>query len=498
MGARPIYYIRNNRFFAFASQEEALSGLLDERARPNEELIAYFLYPEFKTFNTNQAWLQDVWAVPAASSITVFPNSQVKEETYWALQPQEENTFTSAEECQQAFLDVFGEAVRCRMRSSGTVSAMMSGGLDSASIMAMVKRLQPELHGQEFHTFSAISDAPESCVETQCIQSLTRNLGNNAHFVSVPSFSGMLNIQDLVDAGWSKAHPVDNSMLLSLLMILAAKRAGHRVMLHGMGGDLTTYVPNYYIAALLKAGKFNDAWKACRATNRNHTYLRETPPLRLLLSNSLLAFTPSSLKQFVRSLRGRAAHTPWTETLINPAFADRLHLDNRLRRARQPADLSIAGMQQSHIQILSPPHGITSGLSGYNRLSGRYGLELRDPWSDLRVVNFFLRLPLKYKIRDGWTKHLVRTSFAADLGPQISRRNTKEHLGWQIVFRLLEETQDLVLHAMEEQLDVAEQYINVDAARSLNAKTDNRKSFDERMNVYDIMTLILWLQRINV
>jgi asparagine synthase (glutamine-hydrolysing) len=497
MGARPLYYTSNDRFFAFASQDEALTPLLNGKPSPNQELIAYSLVPEFLGFDPARSWIEDIWALSAASSISVSVKNEVNRKTYWTLQAGEENKFTSEQECQEVFLETFGEAVRCRMRASGNIAAMMSGGLDSASISAMVNRLLPEMPGKEFHTYSAISDTPESCPETQSILSLTEGMGNRAHLVSVPSFTGILDVQDLLDVAWSKAHPVDNSILLPAMMFLAASRDGQRVMLHGMGGDLTTFVPHRYIAFLLKAGKWREAWKACRAVNQNNTYLQGTSPFRLLSGNIRAAYVPEYISHMARGLRSLLARPPLADSLINPDFAGELNLSERIRKAQERSVFPMPGLQDWHIRILSPPHGISSGLSGYNRVAGRYGLELRDPWSDRRVIEFFLRLPLEYKIPNGWTKHLVRTTFTADLAPEVRWRLSKEHLGWNFATRLMRESDELLAQTLEQHLSVLERFVDVKAVNALFAEYGTRDGFMERMNVYDIIVLALWVRRIS-
>ena len=93
-----------------------------------------------------------------------------------------------------------------------------------------------------------------------------------------------------------------------------------------------------------------------------------------------------------------------------------------MRTRQNLANPFLLDIQQTHIRVLQPPHGIASSLAGYERVAGQYGVELRDPWSDKRVVEFWLRLPLKYKVRNGWTKYLVRSTFAPDLAPEVRWR----------------------------------------------------------------------------
>ena len=138
--------------------------------------------------------------------------------------------------------------------------------------------------------------------------------------------------------------------------------------------------------------------------------------------------------------------------------------------------------------FLNGPTGASLGLSGYSRLGKRYGMELRDPWGDQRVVQFFLDLPLKYKVHGGWTKYLVRNSFGS-LPPVVRWRVGKEHLGWKFVDRLVDDTQDFLSELFAKDLQMLDPYIDVKAARKRIERHD--KQF-----VYDMAGLILWMKRL--
>jgi asparagine synthase (glutamine-hydrolysing) len=494
VGARPIYYTLNDRFFAFASEDEALPTLPGVSSQPNEERVAYTLVQTFDDFDYAHSWLEDVWSLTPAQYMTISIDGTVKKSTYWKLEAGEEASYASDEECQEAFLNVFGEAVRCRMRSKDDISAMMSGGLDSASILAMVKRITQGMVDKQFHTFSTISDDPNTCIESQCILSLTRDLGNNAHYVSVPSFTGMLDLQDLIKTGWSNPHPVDSSILLPAMMCLAASRHGHRVMLHGVSGDLTMHVPHRYIAWWFKTSTWKHAWHECQAASRNNTYLQGVPPLLLLLQNIWVAYSPRGIKRLVRRLRDMKAPSLLSGSLINRDFAKNLRLVERMRAKEKKVQPTLSDIQLDHIRVLSPPHGIASSLSGYDRVAGRYGIELRDPWGDRRVMEFFLRLPLKYKVKDGWTKYLVRATFGKELAPEIRWRLGKEHLGWNYYFRLIDECKDFVSRTLEYGLATGATYVDVKSVREQYVKYCNAKEDAERESIFDVVILALWVK----
>jgi len=494
MGARPFYYVLNKQFFAFASEEEALLELPGVSRQPDEGMILHMLVPAYHSADNQRFWLKDVRGLQPGQSMSVAVDGTNRTTTFWRWEAGDESVYASDQACEEAFLDVLGEAVRCRMRSSGDIAAMMSGGMDSAGIAAMVKRLLPEMPGKAFHTYSAISDHPESCVETQCIQSLTRDLGGNAHFLSVPSFTGMADVDDLIETAWARPHPCDNSIVLPAMMCLAASRHGHRVMLHGASGDLTMHVPTRYMAYLLRAGQWQTAWHECRSASRNNTYLRSSSPGWLLLQNAWTAWMPAAIKFLVRRLR---RGDPLAGSAVDREFAERLQLTERLRKqeaeSRRPFS---ASLQQAHAEVFNATWGPVLGLSGYERVAGRHGVELRDPWADKRVAEFFLRLPLKYKIRDGWNKYLTRSAFAQDLEDSVRWRLGKEHLGWQFTVRLMDESEASMESMLEIGLELAREYVDVDVVRARLEKYRLTKDIAGQEFFYETLALMLWLRRV--
>ena len=495
MGARPLYYTRNDRFFAFASEDEALLELPGVSHSPDEELIAYLLVPSLEDVSPSDSYFKDLHALMPANSILATPDGKLRTMAYWTLEPSRENRYANDAECQEAFREVFGKAVRCRMRSQGHVAAMMSGGMDSAAILAMARRLLPQMPGKEFHTYSAISDQPETCVESQCILSLTESLGDQAHFVSVPSFTGMVGVQDLIEAAWPKVHPLDNSILLPTLMCVAAARDGHRVLLHGVSGDITMGVPERYPAYFMREGQWARAWKECQGASRHHTYLHGKSPSGLFLRNLGTAYAPGWLKVLVRAIRKRNHKSPLARSVISKEFAARLGLADRLR-AQESHGFSMPGIGQAYAKSMyAQSCGIVLGLAAYERVAGRYGVELRDPWADKRVVEFFMALPLAHKVRDGRLKYMVRSTFAPDFEDIVTKRVGKEHLGWVFTWRLMDDSTKLMANVFARDLDILDKYVNIAELRKRYKNYLETGNILEREFLYEIATLLLFIRR---
>ena len=82
---------------------------------------------------------------------------------YWKLDPDYQISMDSEEDYLEAFREIFTEAINCRLRSAYPLGFELSGGLDSSSIVCMVKK---KLLKKNIKTFSIIyegfPDADES------------------------------------------------------------------------------------------------------------------------------------------------------------------------------------------------------------------------------------------------------------------------------------------------------------------------------------------------
>lgn len=494
LGAKNFTFICNKQFFAFATEGEALLSLPGVSKQPNDELIAHFLFPAFQDFPPQKNWLSEIDILIAGQQLIITEKGIPLRTTYWRLEPvnhNEESHYVSETEVQEAFLDVFSAAVECRLRSAGAPAAMMSGGMDSASIKAMTNQILSQSSDKIFHTYSAISDTPASCQESQRIQILTKeNSKQQANFVSVPSFTGMITLDDVIEAAWSKAHPVDNSILLPAMMCLAASRNNHRTLLHGTSGDLTTHSPNHYIANQLRQGQLRDAWRECGLASNNHTYMHFTGAYEILARNIWAAWTPACVKKIRYKINQSPKKLDIKNSLLAPGLANRLKIEERIQAQYFKA---IQATPKDKCRKLVAE--ITSALRGFGRVAGHYGVDLRDPWADRRVIEFFLKLPLKYKVNNGWTKYIVRATFANELGSQVCWHHGKEHLGLYFIENVMKRSDERINRLCTNNLDTLGAYINkgILKQRIKQYKTQRRRS--ELLSLYDIITLDIWLKK---
>lgn len=491
VGARQVYYNTFANRFAFASFDEALLCLPGVSREPCDELVAGFLVPEFDDYHAEQAWLEAARALKPAHSLCVSPAGLGAQQRYWSFELKEERAFSSEDECAAALREVFSVAIGNRVRGVTEPATLLSGGVDSASILATLESSLPAASPQ-VHTFSVLLEPVAGSLESRAIASMTADKRVRAHLLRIPSFTGPVGFQDLMDMVWAHAHPVDNSLLLPAMLCLAAQRAGQRSMLHGASGDIALTALHNYIAPVLQAGQWRTAWRECRAASKHHIYLMGESPLRLLLRNAWSAFVPNRVRRRVRAARVRRLQAPLELGWIHPDFARRLRLVERIRASQsRAATAPDTHYRAEHAQRIFEFPGVASGLAGFQRVGSRYSVELHDPFADLKLLEHVLRLPLRHLVHRGWNKWPARAFLMQGLSADVRWRTDKEHFGWLLTERVMAESESVLEDSLTHPGKAAE-FVDFPAVRA--ALRDPLRLASQTK--YDIVTLVQWMRRI--
>jgi asparagine synthase (glutamine-hydrolysing) len=83
-----------------------------------------------------------------------------------------------------------------------------------------------------------------------------------------------------------------------------------------------------------------------------------------------------------------------------------------------------------HSHTLQAPD-LTVAIERYERLGGYFGLEMRHPLLDIRLLRFSAALPLRQRVRGGWSKYILRRLANGRLPHSVAWREGWEQLGWQ-------------------------------------------------------------------
>ena len=428
-GTRTFYYYKSNGLFAFSTLIKPLLALPGISKQHNEAWIADFLAmpcvshqldPELTPY-------QNVHLLPAGNRMTVGPDGASKQ-VYWQVEGQPELQLKSDSEYEEAFREVFGEAVRCRLRSIRPVGVMLSGGMDSTSVACMAAR---ELagSGQRLLAFSAVPMTgyrdwlPASCPadETPYIEAVreyTRNMD-----VTYCRFDGKhpLSDTDQFLAMLEQPYKIFENLFWVAGIMEAAQERNVGVILNGAEGNVTIswgYVQPYLLT-LLRAGRWRQLFHESSAIAR-----RYKRPGRMLL-HLYAELLPYEIKRYLNRHKDRE----WCKNLqdlspINPCFASRALVQERFQRfGYDPFCVKPVDCLEERKQRLSPDLFSHGGVL-YTKKSLAYKMAMRDPTADKRVIEFCLSVPDSQYVRDGKGRFLLRRAMSGIIPDKVRLNET--------------------------------------------------------------------------
>jgi len=489
MGMRPLYYHHTpGRFFAFASEPRAILVLPQTPYRINEGRIADFLIGELEGIDKTSTFFEEVFRLPPAHTLAVTPEG-LRQRRYWRLEPGPELRLSSDDAYAEAFLEVFEETVRCRLRTVGRPGVILSGGMDSGTVAALARDVLATEGRGPLLTFSAISPDGDADPETRAILASTAMDGLEPHLMSYEAIDDLL--PELFRLTFEEDEPFDGHMTLVRAVYVSARQAGVRTLLDGAGGDVVLS-EGRQLARLLRAGHWRTAYR--EAAGQNRFFKGACPPHRELLRSARAAFLPDAVLRRLRRLhrRLRLGRTI-RESLIDGEFARRVDVGKRLRTlwAHEIGLLPDAGAERAH--AIEHPY-LTVGRERYDRVAAAVGVEPRDPFLDRRVLAFCARLPGEQTLGGGWPKALLRRATAGRLPDEVRWRRGKEHLGWPFTQALMGRHRELMHGEVEASLESLNGFIDAEARRQIRGCLFEEGELSSLKDAYNALYLGTWLR----
>lgn len=367
---------------------------------------------------------------------------------------------------------------------------MLSGGLDSSSVVAVARDLLSQDGGLPLSTFSAVGPDPEACIETRSVHAALAMEGLKPTLVDYSALQQLL--PELEDASWALDEPFDIWAVLVRAMYLSARQQGVRVLLDGGGGDVLLNEGTHVIR-LFRQGHWITALREARALDRFYG-------ARLSVANPLRSVKAALTPNVVRRL-GLQALLPWRAancvrgSLISPEFARRISLADRLRtldRTFQRERGLIPDYQQECASAIHP--NMTAGRERYDRVAAASAVEPRDPFLDRRVVAFCLTLPGAQRQEGGWSKVILRRAMAGRLPDAVRWRRGRSHLGLSFVTSLMGARVARMGLEPDSIWQALSPFVDRTSLRNSWQRYFSEGDAAHEERVYDAVNLAVWLQ----
>ncbi len=341
-----------------------------------------------------------------------------REQAYWRPDPARRLRLARDGDYAEAARELLDRAVRARLRAAGGPAAMLTGGLDSSAVAATAAR---HLGGSRLPTYTAVpppgAALPESrgryadeTAAVRAVAALHPNIEPTFCHSGEPS-AVELDPTRLFLAG-GRSHPMANHLGWFDPMYRAAARDGRAMLLGGAMGNLTLSFDGLRgLGDLARAGRLATLLRLLRPLAAH----LGTRPWRLFRSEVLRPALPPRARDGLWRWRhgGRA---PWARAgALRPDLAAALGVEGKLWAAGADGMFAHrAGSRELQAHFLHARR--TRTLENQATVRALYGIEERDPLSDMDLVDFCLAIPREQFLAGGRSRSLARRVLA-DLLP---------------------------------------------------------------------------------
>jgi asparagine synthase (glutamine-hydrolysing) len=476
-GKKPLYYALSKERLLFGSEIKAILAVAPELCEVDPEGLLNFFYfgyiPDPLTAFTR------IRKLPPGHLLE-FAAGQVRVAKYWELPQYGVHEPSCEEECLEEMEKRLAEAVRIRMISDVPLGALLSGGVDSSIVVALMARAS----SRQVKTFS-IGFSKSDFNEAQHARVVAQHFGTEHHELFVePQIEE--TVQQLTH---SLEEPFGDSSMVPTYHVCQLARQHVTVALAGDGGDELFAGYERYKKYLQRR------WLRVFPPGTDRLY-REQIHRRIptewrggrFLYNLSLSFRERYLDEISvlpAALRERSIFSKdflyWADKQPSPYNLFRGYLTN-----------SPASDPLSRVQYLDTKTYLAGDiLTKVDRMSMASSLELRAPFLDHLFAEWAVQLSPRWKMRFGELKYILK-KLAERLGvPKQVIYRRKQGFSMPLVHWLRQEPSPALLEILLEPKTIQRGYLNPEGLRR-RIREHRQGMRDRSWEIWHLLIFELW------
>lgn len=394
-GIKPLFYYEEKGGYCFASEMKAIAPIMN-RVNPNMKLIKNI--NRILTYEaTDECLILGIKRMPAGHYAWI-DKTGIQLVQWWKTIDHIVELPQSYDEQVAMFRELFLDACKIRMRSDVTIGTALSGGLDSSSTISAMSYIARNLHGERVnndwqHAYVATFPGT-SQDESYYAKQVTDYLGIESTFLEIDPVKGWENIEKYVYLfeDFHLTSPVPMMMLYGELRnnntLVSIDGHGADELLGGYAFDIL-----YAYGDACSEEERGEIANICAGMNNNGVENN-----KWLTNGAYINFS-------ARRALSRILHP--------------IEEKNRNQYLNELGSLNARLYDETHKEILP------TLLRNYDRYSMANGVEIRMPFMDYRIVQMAFSLDWKSKLRNGYSKAIVRDALATYMPNEIAYRKSK-------------------------------------------------------------------------
>lgn len=476
-GEKPLYYAISGGRLLFASEIKAMLAVAPELGTTDPEGVLSFFY--FGYIPDPLTAFRQIRKL-SPGHLLEFSNGQTRIRKYWELPAHGLYEPRSEEECLEEMEQRLTEAVRARLVSDVPLGALLSGGVDSSTMVALMSRTS----SRRVQTFSiAFSSADFN--EASHARAVAEKFGTEHHELLVdPQIEETAHMLTR-----SLEEPFADSSMVPTYHVCRLARQHVTVALAGDGGDelfagydrYRTYLRHRMLPVFPPGGgwlyrKFVHPRVPAEWRGRRFLYNLSLPRRERYLDG--ISILPACVRD--RSIFSKD-FLSWADKQPSPYETFYRHLLNN------PTSDPLSEVQYLDVKTYLAGDILTK----VDRTSMATSLEVRAPFLDHTFAEWAARLSPRWKMRGGEPKYILK-KLAERVGvPREVIYRRKQGFSMPLVHWFRQDPSPALLDILQEPKTIQRGYFTPDGLR--RRLTEHRTGWRDRSwEIWQLLIFELW------
>jgi len=478
IGTKPLYYFTSGSELIFASIPSAIFSCPEV---PQEiDLLSLDCYLSFEYVVGEKCIFKNIKKLLPGHYL-LFNDQGITLKQYWQIDYSEE-LIQSEDLLKEELLNTLKESIKLHLNSGVTVGTLLSGGLDSSTIVA----LGSQVSEKPINTFSI--GFKEKTYDELNYARLVSQCFNTEHRELVISSDDMIDLKRQIIRGFDEPL-ADTSIIPSFLAFKLAKNHVN-VVLCGDGGDELFGGYEAYIAQ-----RMSHYYQWMPYSIKKYFMQIRPKDKKKGFVNRIRRFAQGeALSSDIKHFRWRIAFNSMDKHLL---YSDSLKSElegfdsydiirSQFKRAMSFSDLN--QIQYVDIQTYLPDYGLVKT----DRISNANSIQARYPFLDNKVIGFMANIPPHFKLRGFTTKYIMRKAMRRHLPSKVISK-PKEGFSSPVKNWMRDELKPLMLELLSSQNIKKRGFFNEAYIQSL-VKEHLSKRDDHSHRLWALLVFELWAQ----
>jgi asparagine synthase (glutamine-hydrolysing) len=406
-GIKLLYYRIDGDHLYFGSEMRAVRATIPDG--PEIDPVSLNLFLRYRFTPSPNTILKGIRKLAPGTKLTV-ENGAAQVSRWYRFKPVPFEPTKSAGEATDELFTLYKQAVKRQLISDVPVGLLLSGGVDSGLLLALMK-----LNGNSWPTYTVGYGSTFADDELTDAEETARLLGSNHTAVTITKSMFEEALPKIVA---SLEEPIASSSIVPMYFVCKRARQDVTVALVGQGPDELFGGYRRHLGV-----RYGATWgqlpnwmrtsisSAITALPRNETLKRGVYSLAI----------PDRMKRYQHVLS--LLPPEQVDGLFQDGLLDTYSSDSILESWASMSDLMSGTDELGGLQFLEVRSTLPDELLMYaDKLSMAHGLELRVPFVDKEIVEYVERLPANFKVRNGSGKWLHRQVCKTCLPTSILKR----------------------------------------------------------------------------